>query len=227
MTTLALAIVLPLLVYGSTSVLTVVGVSAGVWVTLSSLIEPVSRALNRQSVRLTRAQWGMFIAHLGVGLFIVGASISSAFSVQSDYAVRVGDRLDVGGYELELRELRQVDGPNYVADEGVFEVRRNGEYVATLRPQKRVYWAQPNPMTEARIDDRLLRHVFVAIVDPLGDGAWSVHVQYRPLINLIWYGCGVMALGGLLAATDRRYRERAANREPAGVHDARQSEAGT
>jgi cytochrome c-type biogenesis protein CcmF len=82
-------------------------------------------------------------------------------------------------------------------------------------------------MTEARIDDRLLRHVFVAIVDPLGDGAWSVHVQYRPLINLIWYGCGVMALGGLLAATDRRYRERAANREPAGVHDARQSEAGT
>jgi cytochrome c-type biogenesis protein CcmF len=73
----------------------------------------------------------------------------------------------------------------------------------------------------------MLRHVCVAIVDPLGDGAWSVHVQYRPLINLIWYGCGIMALGGLLAATDRRYRQRAASRKPAGVSNARPAEAGT
>jgi cytochrome c-type biogenesis protein CcmF len=205
--TVVVAIAYPLLAYGSTSVLTVIGLAAGVWVTLSSLIEPVSRWLNSQSVKLTRSQLGMFVAHLGVGLFIVGATVTSAFNIETDEAVRVGETWEVAGFQIEFRGVRQVDGPNFVADEGEFELRKNGELITTLHPQKRIYQVQTNPMTEAAIDDRWFRHIFVALGEPLGAGAWSVRVQYKPMISFIWFGCVVMALGGVLAATDRRYRE--------------------
>ena len=200
------AIVYPLIVFGSTSVLTVIGVGAGIWVTLSSLIEPISRWFNSRDVRLTRAQWGMFLAHLGVGLFIVGASVTSAFNIETDRAVRIGDRWEVAGFEIEFRGMRTEEGPNYVAEVGEFDLRSNGELVASLRPEKRIYRVQTNPMTEARMDIGLFRDVFIALGEPLGDGAWSVRVQYKPMISFLWIGCIVMAFGGLLAATDQRYR---------------------
>jgi cytochrome c-type biogenesis protein CcmF len=203
-----LGLVYPLLSYGSTSVLTVIGVGTGIWVTLTSLLEPLGRMFNSRAVRLTRAQWGMFIAHLGVGLFIVGASVTSGFSIETDTAVSIGDRWEVSGYEIEFVGLRTVRGPNFEADEGEFELRRDGDFVASLRPQKRIYRVQTSPMTEAAIDNRLFRDVFVALGDPVGNGVWSVRVQYKPMISFIWYGCIFMAFGGLLAATDNRYRRR-------------------
>jgi cytochrome c-type biogenesis protein CcmF len=223
---LVAAIVYPLLVYGSTSVLTVVGVGAGIWITLSSLIEPASRFLNSKAVRLTRAQWGMFLAHLGVGLFIVGASVTSAFTIETDQAVAVGERWEVAGHEIEFRGIREVEGPNFLAQEGEFEVRKDGELVATLRPQERIYRVRPNPMTEASIDSNLVRDVFVALGEPLGNGAWSVRVQYKPMIAFIWIGCVVMAFGGLLAATDARYRRPVKQASRAGAPTARPAEEG-
>jgi len=202
----ACGILIPLLFYGAVTVLTVVGVATGIWVVLSSLVEPVRRMLDSKLVRLTRAQLGMFVAHIGVGLFIVGVTVTSAFNLETDTAVSVGERWTVAGYEIEFRGLREVEGPNFTAEEGEFELRRGGDFVATLRPQKRVYRVRTNAMTEAAIDDRLARDVFVALGEPLGNGAWSVRVQYKPMIRFIWLGAVIMALGGLLAASDRRYR---------------------
>jgi cytochrome c-type biogenesis protein CcmF len=210
---IALAIIYPLLAYGSTSLLTIIGVSAGIWVLLTSLLEPLSRLFNSRAVRLTRAQLGMFVAHLGVGMFIVGASVTSAFNIETDTAVQVGERWQVSGYEIEFLGIREVEGPNFFAEEGEFELRRNGEFVANLHPQKRTYRVRTSPMTEAAIDNRLFRDIFVALGDPLGNDSWSVRVQYKPMISFIWYGCLVMALGGLLAATDRRYRQRVPERK--------------
>ncbi|HEY5665692.1 MAG TPA: heme lyase CcmF/NrfE family subunit, partial [Gammaproteobacteria bacterium] len=129
---LVVAVAYPLIAYGSTSLLTIIGVTAGIWVTLSSLIDPVSRWFDSRAVRLTRAQLGMFIAHLGVGLFIIGASVTSAFNIETDRAVRVGEQWDVAGFEIEFLGMRTIEGPNFVADEGEFELRRDGEYLATL-----------------------------------------------------------------------------------------------
>jgi cytochrome c-type biogenesis protein CcmF len=227
LTTLIVAIAYPLVAFGSTSALTIIGLAAGVWVTLSSLIEPVSRWLGSRSVKLTRAQLGMFVSHLGVGLFIVGATVTSAFSIETDEAVRIGDTWEVAGFDIEFRGLRQVDGPNFAAEEGEFEVRKDGELVATLRPQKRIYRVQTSPMTEAAIDDRWFRHIFVALGESLGAGAWSVRVQYKPMISFIWFGCIVMALGGLLAATDKRYRMPAAERVKARSKVGRTAEQGS
>lgn len=116
-----------------------------------------------------------------------------------------GERVDVAGYSFELRELKNVQGPNFQALEGEIEIRKNGEFVGELRPQKRTYIVQQSPMTEAGILASLHRDLFVALGDPLGNGAWSVRLQYKPMIRLIWLGALIMALGGLIAASDRRY----------------------
>jgi cytochrome c-type biogenesis protein CcmF len=121
--------------------------------------------------------------------------------------MRVGETLEVAGLEFELREIRQVEGPNYIAIEGLVEIRDDGEFVANVRPQKRQYQVQKNWMTEAGIHPTWNKDLFVALGDQIGEGAWSVRIQYKPMIRFIWLGAFIMALGGLIAVTDRRYRK--------------------
>jgi cytochrome c-type biogenesis protein CcmF len=201
---------IPVLVYGRFGMLVTVGSVAAIWIIGVALLAPV-RSLRRApgTSRITRGALGMSVAHLGLGLFVLGVTIVSAFTVEEDRRLVPGDSIDVAGYQFELRGLRQVEGPNYQAVEGDVEIRKNGEFVAALRPQKRTYRVQQSPMTEAGIDARLTRDLFVALGEPLGGDAWSVRIQYKPMIRFIWLGALVMALGGIIAATDRRYRLRA------------------
>jgi cytochrome c-type biogenesis protein CcmF len=204
---LLLGTALPWLLFDRASVLTGIGVVTGLWVCASALLDPLTRLFRRQSgVGFTRAHWGMLLAHLGVGFFVIGATVTTAYNTETDRAVFPDERWETAGYEFVFRGTRTVDGPNYTADEGEFEVYRDGELVNVLRPQKRVYRVQTSPMTEAAIDDSMARDIFVALGDPLGDGSWSVRVRVKPFIRFIWFGAAIMALGGLLAATDRRYR---------------------
>jgi len=204
---LVIGVVLPLLFYGRVSLMLIVGCFAAAWIVITSLIQPY-RSWRRKdgTAAITRSTLGMSIAHLGMGLFVIGVTIVSAFGVESDRAMRVGETLDVAGMEFELRELRQVQGPNYTAIEGVVEVRNDGDFIATVRPQKRQYLVQTNWMTEAGIHPTWNKDLFVALGDQLGDGAWSVRIQYKPMIRFIWLGSFVMAMGGLIAVTDRRRR---------------------
>jgi cytochrome c-type biogenesis protein CcmF len=159
----------------------------------------------------------MSIAHFGVGLFVIGVTIVSAFGVESDRALRPGESIDLAGYEFEMRQLRNVQGPNFSAIEAEIEIRNDGEFVATVRPQKRQYLVQQSPMTEAGIRAGLDKDLFVALGDQLGDGGWSVRVQYKPLIRFIWLGCLIMAIGGIVAVSDRRYRVNVREKAPAGA----------
>ena len=203
-----LGIVLPLMFYGRVGLLLGVGCTAAAWIVISSLIQPVRSWRRRKgSAAITRSALGMSIAHLGMGFFIIGVTIVSAFGIESDRAMRPGETLEVAGFDFELREIRQVQGPNYTAIEGVVEVRRDGDFVTTMRPQKRQYLVQRNWMTEAGIYPSWNKDLFVALGDELGDGAWSVRIQYKPMIRFIWIGALVMALGGLVSVTDRRYQE--------------------
>lgn len=121
-----------------------------------------------------------------------------------------GDSAEVAGYQFQFEGTRRFDGPNYAATEGRVIARKGDHTIATLLPQKRIYRVQTSPMTEAAIDAGLGRDLFVALGEPLGNDSWSMRLQYKPLIRLIWLGTLLMALGGLLAASDRRYRVAAA-----------------
>ncbi len=207
---------LGLLVYGATSVLTYVGLFAGVWIIASSVMEPLAMLRQQRSISgIPRAVLGKNLAHLGVGLFVIGVTVTSSFSIESDTGMAPGDDIEVAGYNFRFEGLRQFDGPNYAATEGRVVVSKDGQEIATLRPQKRIYRVQTSPMTEAAIDAGLDRDLFVALGEPLGNGGWSMRLQYKPLIRFIWLGTILMALGGMLAAADRRYR--LAAREQSGV----------
>ena len=194
----------PFVLFDSAAVMTTVGVVAGLWIVASSLRDVLPQWRNRR--RLPRAHWGMLVAHIGLGLFVLGVTVTSSYNVEMDESIRPGESLALDRYTLTFVGVRNVEGPNYQAIEGEFELRRDGQLINTLTPQKRVYRVQKSPMTEASIDSGWVRDVFVAMGDDLGGGAWSVRLQYKPMIRFIWFGALVMALGGLLATTDRRYR---------------------
>jgi cytochrome c-type biogenesis protein CcmF len=208
---LVLGLILPLVFYGGEHVMAVVGFTAGLWVIGSALIDPVSRVLKRQS--LSAGVFGMALAHIGVGLFVLGVTGVESYRIERDLSLSPGESTEVQGYEFRFTGTRNVKGPNYDAVEGEFIVTRDGREVTTLRPQKRVYRVQRSPMTEAGIDGQWNRDLFVALGEPLGGGAWSLRLQYKPLISFIWLGAFVMAIGGIVAIFDRRYRIRATRTE--------------
>jgi cytochrome c-type biogenesis protein CcmF len=150
--------------------------------------------------------WGMQIAHFGVAVFVVGVTMVGGYQTERDVKMAVGDTTEVGGHTFRLLGIRQAPGPNYQASVGDVEVTKDGRLVTNLHPEKRNYFSSAMPMTEAAIDTRLTGDLYVSLGEPLPDGAWAVRVYHKPFVIWIWIGCLLMALGGLTAALDRRYR---------------------
>jgi len=198
-------IAVPWFFFGELSLLSGLGMVIGFWTVTAALLDPAKKLLG-QGPRLTRSMLSMQMAHLGLGLTILGITVTSTYSIETDVGMRPGDTHVVSGYSFTFEGTRNVSGPNYDAIQGVFKVARDGAELTELRPEKRIYRVQTNPMTEAGIDDAWGRDLFVALGESLGEGAWSVRIQYKPLIRFIWFGCLVMALGGVLAISDPRYR---------------------
>ena len=203
---LAFGLIVPPVAYGSFHVMTAIGLTAGVWVILSSLYEPYQRLRRKQS--LSRGVLGMTVAHIGVGLFAIGVTVTQTYRIEKDIALRPGESVTMQGYQFDFKSTKQVQGPNFEAVESEVVITRGDRHIATLHPQKRVYRVQRSPMTEAGIEVDWNRDLFVAMGEDLGDGAWSMRVQYKPMVRFIWLGALVMALGGALAISDRRYRTR-------------------
>ncbi len=157
---------------------------------------------------LPRSLLGMMLAHLGIAAFAFGVSMVNTYGIERDLKMDIGDTAEMAGYTFTFRGVRDLQGPNYAAAQGLLEVTRNGKAVATMRPEKRVYRVQQNPMTEAAINTGFTRDLFIALGEPVGGSAWTVRVYYKPFVTWIWGGCVLMALGGILAAADRRYRAR-------------------
>ena len=201
---LATGMVLPFIVDGALHIATGLGLAAALWVAITTIMAYIRRLRSKSPVPM--AFNGMILAHLGVAVFVVGITMVMTFSIEKDLRMEPGQRYEMAGYEFQFLGTRRVQGPNYVADEGRLEVRRDGEVITELNPQKRVYTDQKNPMTEAAIDDSLFRDLYAAMGEPLENGAWSLRLYYKPMIRWIWLGCLMMTFGGVLAISDKRYR---------------------
>ena len=157
--------------------------------------------------RITPSYWGMFIAHLGFAACVTGVVATSQYNIEHDLKMSPGDTEVLAGYEFRFVELAPVRGPNFIADEARFEVRRNGRIVARLAPQKRRYTATGQVMTEAAIGAGLFRDLYVAMGEPIGqDGAWAMRLHYKPMVRWMWLGAILMAVGAFTTVLDKRYR---------------------
>lgn len=206
---LASAIAAPLL-FGTWTPMVGLGLFLAVWIAAGSLATFAMQAQGGGWRRIGAAQAGMLLAHLGVAVFIAGVTVVGGFASEREVRLRPGDSVEVGGYRFQLQGLQQLQGPNYLALAARVAVEDGGQPVAVLLPERRVYTASRMTMTEVAIDRSVWRDLYVAIGEPMGSDALSMRIHHKPLVNWIWGGCLIMALGGLLAALDRRYRVHAA-----------------
>ncbi|HJW27314.1 MAG TPA: heme lyase CcmF/NrfE family subunit [Rhodocyclaceae bacterium] len=215
----AVAVALPF-AFGQWSALTAFGLLLGLWCIAGSVAQLWSRVrggsagLGARLAAVPRAQWGMLLAHAGVGVFILGVAMVKSFESSADVRMAAGDSTTVGGYTFTFKGIEEYNGPNYVAARARIEVSRDGSVLKTMAPEKRIYAVQRMPMTEAAIDTGLFRDLYVSLGEAIDADTWIVRVQHKPLVDWIWWGCLLMAFGGLLAVSDRRYRI-AARREAA------------
>jgi cytochrome c-type biogenesis protein CcmF len=165
--------------------------------------------IRRKARQIPRALAGMMVAHIGVAMFCFGVTMVKTYEVESDVKMAVGDSTTVRGYVFTFKGMKEIQGPNYDASRATMEISRNGSKITELNPEKRVYRVQQNPMTEAAIHPGLTGDLYVSMGEEVEGGAWIVRVYVKPFIDWIWGGCMIMALGGLMAVTDRRYRRKA------------------
>jgi len=203
------------------------GLLLAFWVIASIIVSLIHRlhssgqkGLFAKLAAQSRSYYGMHAAHLGIAVFIIGVTLVGGYETEKDVRMEIGDTVAVGGYTFRFNGATKAPGPNYMADIGNVDVLRNGEKVNVLEPEKRTYNASGMAMTEAAIDTGLLRDLYVALGEPLENGAWIVRVYHKPFVDWIWFGCMLMAFGGFLAVTDRRYRlSSRKQREPEPVED--------
>jgi cytochrome c-type biogenesis protein CcmF len=208
---LVLGLTWPLLMQ-TYSVAAALGGTLGLWTIMSALsgIWARTRSGNRlrSMNRIPRSVFGMTMAHLGIGVFVIGVTFTSIYSIEKDLRMTPGETYQISNYVFRFDGVEKSNGPNYTADRGKITVLEQQQIVASLSPEKRVYLVQQMPMTEASIDAGVTRDLYVALGEPLEDGkSWAVRLYYKPYIRWIWFGGLIMVIGGLLSATDKRYRK--------------------
>ena len=197
-----LAVAAPLLAGQRLSPLAATGIAVGIWVTFATSWGLWCHLRVR---RPHAAVWGMSCAHIGLGVFVIGVAANEIYSRESEVLIGTDEAVELAGYEFLFKGVSQVAGANYLAEQGRLEVFQHGRKIATLLPQKRTYMVQTKPMTEAAIHGTLMRDLYVALGEPSA-GKRGLRIYYRPLIRWIWFGAFLVALGGAIAACDRRYR---------------------
>lgn len=189
------------------------------WAERVKLFRAPARETLRRAANLPRAAWGMTLAHAGMALVVAGVTASSAYKGELVQSQKIGETVRIAGYDVTLTAATAATGPNYEAQRGVFEVRKEGELIAVLTPEKRLYRSPPMPTTEAAIHTNGLSDLYTVIgdPDPAVPGAYVTRLYHEPLVPLLWYGALLMAAGGLVSLTDRRHRVGAPVRKRAGA----------
>ena len=186
------------------------GVFLGTWIVVGTLVDLLSKLGSSKSVRrlifLPRADYGKFFAHVGLGVTMFAIAALTSWEKEDIRVVPIGSSWALGSYELKLENVIETRGPNYFSTMGIIQVSKKGLAITTLRPEKRNYPIAQMPTTEAAIDYRISRDLYVVLGDKQSDKAWTVRTYLKPFTNWIWGGCALMAFGGFLSLTDRRLR---------------------
>ncbi|WP_394206041.1 heme lyase CcmF/NrfE family subunit [Shewanella waksmanii] len=200
----------PFLADGQFNVWVMFGIGTATWVTIATLRAGYSILQGKDGsvslARLGRSEMGMIIAHIGIAVSIVGATMVSNYSIERSVRMGPGVQQELAGYNFNYIETRNVVGPNYTAQQGQIEVTRDGEFVTMLRPDRRQYNVRTMDMTEAGIDWGLFRDLYITMGDPISRTEYAVRLNYKPFVRWIWFGSIFMMVGGFFAASDKRYR---------------------
>ena len=200
--------------YDAPTYMAALGLVLSAWILITTTLEVVQRVSAMDTSlsaferlrKLTPSHWGMILGHLGFAVTLIGITLVSNYEVERDVRMMPGESVTLSGYEFAFRKVEQRNGPNYTADVGIFDVYESGDKLVHLEPEKRLYLVQRMPMTEAGIYSTIFRDLFIAMGEPLDDGAWAIRVYIKPFVTWIWAGAVIMAIGGICSMSDKRYR---------------------
>ena len=188
------------------------GLLLAVWIIVASLNNLISRLKNHPSHLLlalklqSASYYGMLLAHIGVAVFIFGVTMVSGFEEEKDLRMSAGSKSSLAGYEIRFNQVSEITGPNYVAAQGNISVFKDDKLVTMMYPQKRKYDSSQMLMTEAAIYNSFVGDLYISMAEPVSPSEWGIKIQFKPFINYIWLGCFLMALGGIFAVSDKKYR---------------------
>ena len=208
---LLIGICIGIVFYSDNQLKSIAGIVAALWISFTSLYSLYIKIRDKKDKMMALkiipySFYGMLIAHIGFAVSIIGITITSQHSVDIHQRMKVNDKIEFADYKFHLKDLRILPGPNYQATEAVVDVIKNEQLITTLRSQKRIYTVRNMPMTEAGIDAGFTRDIYISLGEQLDDEAWSIRLYHKPFVRWIWLGAILMAIGGLLAIIDRRYR---------------------
>jgi cytochrome c-type biogenesis protein CcmF len=200
--------------YDEPTYMGMLGMVLSFWILIAVILEVRQRVASTtkdeslfQSLRkLTPSHWGMVLGHVGFAVTLIGITLVSNYELERDVRMNAGDTVEIADYTVKFTGVEQVEGPNYTADRGIFDVYKNGEFVNHLEPEKRFYPVQRTSMTEAGIHTTFTRDLFVALGEPLSNNGWAVRLYYKPFVVWIWGGSFIMCIGGIFSMSDKRYR---------------------
>ncbi len=207
----SLGLILPLVVTMEFSFGASIAAALGLWVIFGIVQDVRIKISNKRSVgvglkSLAVSYIGMQIAHLGFATILLGASLTSFYSVEKSVLLSPGESMELGKYSFAFEGTEHLSGPNFQGERATFQVAENGEFMRTLHPEKRLYTASMTPSTEMAIDAGFWRDLFITLGDERESGAWSMTMYVKPFVRWVWLGAILMALGGVVAVTDKRYR---------------------
>jgi cytochrome c-type biogenesis protein CcmF len=201
-------------------VLAILGLGLSAWLASAVLTEYAERIRLfrvplgdsfRRAIHLPRSSYGMSIAHFGLAVSVAGFA-ASAFAQEAIEILKPGGSIVIAGYELTLEHVDRIQGPNYVADDASIRVTSDGKLVTTMHPERRFFPLQKQTTGETAIRTNLITDLYVALGDSDNAGDWTVRVYWKPLVPWIWMGAIIMAFGGIVSLSDRRWRVGAAAR---------------
>ncbi len=214
---LALAIVIAVFTIfsltGELDLFALLGISLAIWLMLSCLLYLYAQTKNAKSQlaglkKLSRSYWGMIVAHIGVAVTVIGVIVTTIYSFEKDVRIEAKHTVQVENLSIYFEKFDNYTFENYISSQATLKVSKNGNYLTTLKPEKRRYQVSNQLMTEAAIEPGFFGDLYISLAQPLENGAWAIKVYYKPFVRWIWLGALIMALGGLLAISDKRYREK-------------------
>ncbi|RUO43061.1 heme lyase NrfEFG subunit NrfE [Aliidiomarina taiwanensis] len=207
----AIGIALPVIFADYVAGLAVIGLIMAAWIAITTVQELRLRIASREQklpalVKLGRSHWGMVFGHVGFAVVIIGIALVQNYEVERTVRMAEGDTFVQAPYSFTFKHLNHREGSNWVSDAATFEIARNGKVIGSVVSEKRMYTIQRQVQTQTGLQVNPLRDLYIAMGEQLSDGSWAVRIQVKPFVRWIWFGGVLMAIGGLLSMTDKRYR---------------------
>ena len=186
------------------NILVLLGIFIFAWVICNLIYYIYKMYKESKSMNLLKNKLGMIFSHIGLAVFVLGATIVESNNLEQELVMSPGQVVKLKNYQFKLNQLSEYEGPNYTSVKADFVIYRNDEIIAEVFPEKRLYNSSEMPMTEAGIAPKINGDLYITLGNLISENKWSVRIYFKPMVRLIWLGAILMFIGGIISILTRK-----------------------